>query len=96
MGPFLLPSCISTSMKEVRTMALQKDTKKEVISKFRLHELDSGSPEVQIALLTERINALPEEEQDREVSRANQGTKPQEVSSGFFVSATGVVAGQVE
>ena len=46
--------------KEVRTMALQKDTKKEVISKFRLHELDSGSPEVQIALLTERINALTE------------------------------------
>jgi small subunit ribosomal protein S15 len=41
-------------------MALQKDTKKEVISKFRLHELDSGSPEVQIALLTERINGLTE------------------------------------
>jgi len=41
-------------------MALQKDTKKEVISKFRLHELDSGSPEVQIALLTERITALTE------------------------------------
>jgi small subunit ribosomal protein S15 len=60
MGPFLLPSCISTCVKEVRTMALQKDTKKEVISKFRLHELDSGSPEVQIALLTERITALTE------------------------------------
>ncbi len=39
-------------------MALQKDEKKEVISKYRLHELDSGSPEVQIALLTERINIL--------------------------------------
>lgn len=39
-------------------MALQKDTKKDVITKFRLHEKDSGSPEVQVALLTERINQL--------------------------------------
>lgn len=39
-------------------MALQKDEKKKVIEKFRLHDLDSGSPEVQIALLTERINTL--------------------------------------
>lgn len=39
-------------------MALQKDTKKDVISKYRLHDKDSGSPEVQIALLTERINLL--------------------------------------
>ena len=39
-------------------MALPKDLKKEVISKYRLHENDSGSPEVQIALLTERINQL--------------------------------------
>ncbi len=45
-------------LKEVVTMALQKNEKKEVISKFRLHDLDSGSPEVQIALLTERINIL--------------------------------------
>ena len=41
-------------------MALQKDIKKEVIEKYRLHDLDSGSPEVQIALLTERINVLTE------------------------------------
>jgi len=39
-------------------MALPKELKKEVIGKFRLHENDSGSPEVQIALLTERINQL--------------------------------------
>ncbi len=39
-------------------MALQKETKKEVINKYRLHEKDSGSPEVQVALLTERINQL--------------------------------------
>ena len=39
-------------------MALQKDVKQDVIGKYRLHDKDSGSPEVQIALLTERINVL--------------------------------------
>jgi small subunit ribosomal protein S15 len=39
-------------------MALPKETKRGVIVKFQLHERDSGSPEVQIALLTERINQL--------------------------------------
>jgi small subunit ribosomal protein S15 len=34
--------------------------KKEIISRYRLHENDTGSPEVQIALLTERINYLTE------------------------------------
>ncbi|HHX75284.1 MAG TPA: 30S ribosomal protein S15 [Firmicutes bacterium] len=34
--------------------------KQDVISQFRLHEKDTGSPEVQIALLTERINYLTE------------------------------------
>lgn len=33
-------------------------TKQEIIEKFALHEGDTGSPEVQIALLTERINHL--------------------------------------
>ena len=35
-------------------------TKTETIEKFALHEGDTGSPEVQIALLTERINHLNE------------------------------------
>lgn len=35
-------------------------TKQETIAKFALHEGDTGSPEVQIALLTERINHLNE------------------------------------
>ncbi len=39
-------------------MALSKDVKKSVIEKFKLHDHDSGSPEVQIALLTERIRGL--------------------------------------
>jgi small subunit ribosomal protein S15 len=39
---------------------LDKDTKRQIIDKYRLHEHDSGSPEVQIALLTERIRYLTE------------------------------------
>lgn len=34
--------------------------KKEVIQKYRSHESDTGSPEVQVALLTQRINDLTE------------------------------------
>ncbi len=36
-------------------MTLEPDQKKGVIEKHKLHEKDTGSPEVQIALLTERI-----------------------------------------
>ena len=32
--------------------------KQEIIAKFKQHETDTGSPEVQIAILTERINHL--------------------------------------
>ena len=39
-------------------MTLSKEKKREVIGQFKIHEMDSGSPEVQIALLSERINGL--------------------------------------
>lgn len=41
-------------------MPLAQDKKKSLIEQFRVHEGDTGSPEVQIALLTERINSLTE------------------------------------
>jgi small subunit ribosomal protein S15 len=41
-------------------MALQKTQKQETISAYQVNESDTGSPEVQIALLTERINGLIE------------------------------------
>ncbi len=41
-------------------MALTSEIKKEIIDKFKLHEKDTGSPEVQIALLTYRIKSLTE------------------------------------
>jgi small subunit ribosomal protein S15 len=37
-----------------------KEVKTDIINKFKLHEGDTGSPEVQIAILTERINHLNE------------------------------------
>ncbi|NLZ39422.1 MAG: 30S ribosomal protein S15 [Firmicutes bacterium] len=41
-------------------MGLDSTRKQSLINEFRLHENDTGSPEVQIALLTERINYLTE------------------------------------
>ena len=39
-------------------MALTKDTKTTIITSHKVHDKDTGSPEVQIALLTEKINKL--------------------------------------
>ena len=37
---------------------MQKEKKTEIIGEYQLHEGDTGSPEVQVAILTERINHL--------------------------------------
>ena len=39
-------------------MPLKKEIKTKVISDFKMHEGDTGSPEVQVAILTERIAQL--------------------------------------
>ena len=39
---------------------LTNERKQELIKTFQVHESDTGSPEVQIAILTERINYLTE------------------------------------
>ena len=39
---------------------ISKEKKSEIIEKFKRDEKDTGSPEVQIAILTERINELTE------------------------------------
>jgi small subunit ribosomal protein S15 len=41
-------------------LALVKEKKTEILGEFRQHEGDTGSPEVQVALLTARINQLTE------------------------------------
>jgi small subunit ribosomal protein S15 len=45
---------------EVLQLALSKDRKTELIGTFKTHEGDTGSPEVQVAILSERINYLTE------------------------------------
>lgn len=41
-------------------MSLDRGEKQHIINEYRVHETDTGSPEVQIALLSERINYLTE------------------------------------
>ena len=41
-------------------MAFTKDRKTGIIGDYRTHDTDTGSPEVQVALLSERINYLTE------------------------------------
>lgn len=44
----------------MRAMPLAKETKEKVVGDFRTHETDTGSPQVQVALLSQRINELTE------------------------------------
>ncbi|MBS4177076.1 30S ribosomal protein S15 [Lederbergia citrea] len=39
-------------------MAISQERKNEIINQYKIHENDTGSPEVQIAVLTEDINKL--------------------------------------
>ena len=48
LGPFV----------EGRQVALTKDRKTELIGSYKMHDADTGSPEVQVAILSERINYL--------------------------------------
>ncbi len=41
-------------------MSITNEQKKVIIDEYKLHDSDTGSPEVQIAILTERINHLTE------------------------------------
>jgi small subunit ribosomal protein S15 len=43
---------------EENALALTKDRKTDLIGSYRTHESDTGSPEVQVAILSERINYL--------------------------------------
>jgi small subunit ribosomal protein S15 len=44
----------------VFAMSMAAEAKKQIVSDFKIHEKDTGSPEVQIALLTRRITELTE------------------------------------
>jgi small subunit ribosomal protein S15 len=45
---------------DYKTGGFTMENKQEIINKYQLHESDTGSPEVQVAILTERINHLNE------------------------------------
>ena len=47
-------------------MALSTEKKSEILKNYGLHETDTGSPEAQVALLTERINNLTEHLKDHQ------------------------------
>ncbi len=42
------------------SLVTEKEKKQSIIRDFRVHDSDTGSPEVQVAILTERINHLAE------------------------------------
>jgi len=56
---------------------VEKEKKQEIINQFRIKESDSGSADIQVALLTERINRLTEHlklyPQDRHTRHALHG-----------------------
>jgi len=47
-------------------MALAAEEKSQVITKYRIHKTDSGSPEVQVAVLSQRISQLTEHLKDHQ------------------------------
>ncbi len=51
---------LGVSRKEGFNMPLQKEDKDGIIAQYKIHETDTGSPEVQVALLSRRINQLVE------------------------------------
>lgn len=57
-SPYTLCLVYGKILQEVKTMI--KEEKQQIIESYAIHEGDTGSPEVQIALLTKRINELTE------------------------------------
>jgi small subunit ribosomal protein S15 len=54
----ILYDTIYITRKENKDMATKLKNKEQIINKYAVHEGDTGSPEVQIAILTERITQL--------------------------------------
>jgi small subunit ribosomal protein S15 len=53
-------------------MPLQQEKKKVIIDTYKVHEGDTGSPEVQVAMLTERINYLTEHLKEHKKDHASR------------------------
>jgi small subunit ribosomal protein S15 len=55
-----METCKKKILRSANVMPLSLDEKKEIFEKYARHEGDTGSPEVQIALLSKRITQLTE------------------------------------
>lgn len=53
-------------------MGIDVERKTEIINEYRVHDSDTGSPEVQVALLTERINHLTEHLKEHKKDHASR------------------------
>jgi len=53
-------------------MNLTKEKRQELVQTYRIHEKDTGSPEVQVALLTERINQLSDHLKEHKKDHASR------------------------
>jgi small subunit ribosomal protein S15 len=56
----LVPTAGSWAARGGQQVTLSKDRKTELIGSYKTHEADTGSPEVQVAILSERITYLTE------------------------------------
>ena len=53
-------SVLGENIKKGEEKMISKETKTAIIEEYKINERDTGSPEVQIAILTDRINSLTE------------------------------------
>jgi len=53
-------------------MRIEKERKTELVGEYKIHEMDTGSAEVQVALLTERINHLAEHLKDHKKDHSSR------------------------
>jgi small subunit ribosomal protein S15 len=52
--------CWRPGVGSIEAMSITAEEKTKIVSDFKIHEKDTGSPEVQIALLSQRIDQLTE------------------------------------
>ena len=64
--------CILEERDRIGQMSLTKENKGNIINQYRIHASDTGSPEVQIALLSERITYLTEHFKTHEKDHASR------------------------
>ena len=55
-----LHAVLGENKRKVKIKMISKETKTAIIAEYKINEKDTGSPEVQVAILTDRINTLTE------------------------------------